>query len=799
MKKRIFLVVALCAAFMPSIAETEVLSADTSRVHDLDEVVVIQQAKEYLPLRQQPISSTVLTSMEMKTLGTRDIRELSSYVPSFVMPVYGSSYTPSVYVRGIGSRVNSPSVGFYVDGMPIVSKSAFNTHFYEIDRVDVLRGPQGTLYGLNTEGGMVRVYSKNPLNYQGTDIKLSAGTRFYRDVEAAHYAKLNSQLAFSVAGFYSGQNGFFKNALTGERADKCNDAGGKLHVVFQPQANLSFGLIADYQYTNQNAYPYGVLDLESNRVASPTQNVQSTYERNIFNTGFNVKYAGEGVDFSSNTSYQVLKDNILMDNDYTDLDFVSVNMRQLQNALTQEFTFKNNTPGRWHWTSGIFGSYQWLKTQAPTTFGTYFKTMMHMDAVEQMIYGQIQNSMAARMGEEAAAAAIAGRGGVHIGVDMVVPGVFRTPQFNLGLFHESSYDLTDRLTATLGLRYDYTDTRIDYDTNGQMDMLFSVLGVDARIQALSSFVHKESDHFQQLLPKFGLTYKLPNSSNVYATVAKGYRAGGFNVQMFGDVIQADIAGLQTQLMGQVQNVMANHEGVSLEVKHGTKDYENLRNTIAFKPEESWNYELGSHLNLFNNRLHFDLAAFYMQIRNQQLSVLSSLYGYGRVMVNAGKSYSCGVEASLRGQALDNHLAYALNYGYTHAAFKEYVTGEGEAAVDYKDKKVPFVPTHTLSAMADYRFDVHRSVLRSITLGANASAMGKLYWDEANTYGQDFYAVMGAHLMADFGAVSLNLWGRNLTNTHYNTFAFSSRATGQTVYSAQQGNPIQFGADVQIHF
>ena len=252
-------------------------------------------------------------------------------------------------------------------------------------------------------------------------------------------------------------------------------------------------------------------------------------------------------------------------------------------------------------------------------------------------------------------------------------------------------------------------------------------------------------------------------------------------------------------MSMMQGIMVSREGINIDMPHTTKDYENLRNTIAFKPETSWNYEVGSHLNLFGKAMHLDLSAFYMQITNQQLSVLSSLYGYGRVMVNAGKSYSCGVEAALRGQAFDDHLAYSLSYGYTHAAFKDYVTGEGEAMVDYKDKKVPFVPAHTLSAMADYTFDVNGSLLKGITIGANMNARGKTWWDEANTFSQKFYAVMGAHVLADCGAVSLNIWVRNLTNTHYNTFAFGSRATGDMVYSAQQGNPFQIGADLKIHF
>jgi outer membrane receptor protein involved in Fe transport len=191
----------------------------------------------------------------------------------------------------------------------------------------------------------------------------------------------------------------------------------------------------------------------------------------------------------------------------------------------------------------------------------------------------------------------------------------------------------------------------------------------------------------------------------------------------------------------------------------------------------------------------------MQIRNQQLSVFAEDYGYGRKMVNAGKSYSCGVEMTLRGSAVSNRLTWSLGYGYTHAAFKEYATktsARGEM-VDYKDKKVPFVPAHTLSAMADYRFDFENSALKSLTFGLNMNAQGKIWWDEANTYSQKFYAVLGAHIGADLGVCHLNLWARNLTDTKYNTFAFSSKATGQEVFMAQRGNPFQIGVDLSIHF
>ena len=800
MKKMMMTAFAVCTMLpVMAVTETETVVADTSRVYDLDEVVVVSQSKEYMKLRHQPMSSTVLTDNEIGSLGLRDLREISDYVPSFVMPNYGARFTSSIYVRGIGSRVNSPSMGIYVDDIPLMNKSAFNSHTWQLERVDVLRGPQGTLYGVNTEGGLVRQYTKSPLRHQGTDVSLGFGTHFYRNIEVAHYNKVNDQLAFSVAAFYDGTNGFWKNTLTDERADDMNEAGGRFRLIYQPTQRLSFDWISDYQYVRQKAYPYGILAPESGDVLTdPNQNHQSKYKRNMFNSGLAVKYQGSGFDFHSNTSYQLLKDNLFMDNDYSDVDFVTVDQSQLSNALTQEFTIKSNNQSRWHWTSGVFGSYTWLKTTAPNTFGSAFSQMMGQQ-IGGMIYQQMLKSMAARMGEEAAAAAIQRAGGVNIGMSLFVPCVFRTPQFNLGIFHQSDIDLTDHLTATLGLRYDYTHAKIDYDTRGNSVMDFDIMGQAAKIVATSIFAHTEKANFNQLLPKFGLTYKFNDGSNIYATVTKGYRAGGFNVQMFGDIIQSDV---QSGLQGVMQSAMQSRQDIMIVERVPTeKVYASLLDGIKFKPEESWNYELGTHLNLFDNLIHADLSVYYMQIRNQQLSVFTEDYGYGRKMVNAGKSYSCGLEMTLRGSALSNHLGWSLGYGYTHAAFKDYTTktsAKGDI-VDYKDNKVPFVPAHTLSAMVDYRLDINDSFIKSLTFGANMNAQGKIWWDEANTYSQKFYAVLGAHICADLNICKLNLWARNLTDTKYNTFAFSSKATGQEVFMAQRGNPFQMGFDLSFHF
>ena len=774
--------------------DTEELS-DSSKVIDLDEVVVVSQPKEQVRLRLQPVSSNVFGSEQLQQLHVRDLSQLSQYVPSFVMPSYGSRLTSSMYVRGIGSRINNPAVGVYYDNIPLMTKAAFNNHFYMLDRVDVLRGPQGSLYGMNTEGGLVRIYSKNPMNYQGTDIKLGIGTGLYSNVEVAHHHRPSEHLAWTIAGFYSGLKGFINNDNFDQKNDLTNEAGGKLRLIWQPNQQLKFDWTADYQYVNQNGFGYGELDINNNKVQDPATTIMNGYKRNMFTTGLSIGYETESLLFTSTTSYQYLKDLMLMDQDYMAPDYLRLSQAQKMNAITQEFVLRNHGTSRWQHATGLFGSYQWLNTNAPVLFGdgitgpigNAIANAMKNSMLQAMIGRFMGQGMSAQAAQTAAQAAV-DKMGVTMTAEMAVPGEYKTPSWNFAAFHESNILLGDNWKLTLGLRFNIDKVKIDYDALAYMNMTGGTANATATYHLTSHVQDSRSKSYTQLLPKIGLTYTLDeNIGNIYALVSKGYRAGGYNFQMFSDV-------LQTELNAHQQDAMRG----DYDVEHTAADYDAINETIAYKPEESWNYEIGTHLNLFGGSTHFDLALYFMQIRNQQLSHMSPVYNYGRIMTNAGKSHSCGLEATLRGKAIDNALDWAVTYAYTRAKFDEYdyslnpyATGD-DAVVNYDGNYVPFVPQHTLSAMIDWH-------IGKFTIGANMNGQGKIWWDEANTYAQKFYAVAGAHADYDFGPVLVSLWGRNLTNTHYNTFAVASSAVGGTHYFAQRATPIQVGLDVNIHF
>ena len=153
MRKNILFITSCLLAATTFAEDINTLPKDTTKVIDIEEVVVIASPKETGKLRETSYSRIFTLPKRYASKPNHHFKERESLVPNFFMPDYGSRLTSAIYIRGIGSRINTPAVGLYVDNIPYIDKSAFDFNFYDIERIDILRGPQGTLYGRNTMGG----------------------------------------------------------------------------------------------------------------------------------------------------------------------------------------------------------------------------------------------------------------------------------------------------------------------------------------------------------------------------------------------------------------------------------------------------------------------------------------------------------------------------------------------------------------------------------------------------------------------------------------------------------------------
>ncbi|WP_346855945.1 Plug domain-containing protein [uncultured Draconibacterium sp.] len=166
---------------------------DTTNIEDIiiDEVTV-KSPKEMPQVREVPASISLISARMLENNEIKSISDISSTVPNFFMIDYGSKLQSPVFIRGIGSRLGAPSVGLYVDNIPFSEKTTFGFDFFDIERIEVLRGPQGTLYGRNSMGGTINIFSKSPLYYDETNISVAAGNYGYFNGNINHYNNVSS-------------------------------------------------------------------------------------------------------------------------------------------------------------------------------------------------------------------------------------------------------------------------------------------------------------------------------------------------------------------------------------------------------------------------------------------------------------------------------------------------------------------------------------------------------------------------------------------------------------------------------
>lgn len=804
--------------FLPLLSPVLPVEADTLKNFNIEEVVVVASPKETSHLRRQALSVSLFDNEMLKHRNIGSVSGLSAYSPNLYMPDYGSRITSACYIRGIGSRINTPAIGLYVDNVPYTDKSAYNFHFQNIDRVDVLRGPQGTLYGRNTMGGLIRVFTSDPITHHGTDVSAGWTSRTGgRRVAATTYLHPADQMGLSLSGYYEGENGFYRNAATGKKQDGSEAAGGRLRWSWKPSHVVKLDWTASYEYSDEDACPYfhiGQTPVENSTssVKNPTtpagnpaspslaQNRPSSYRRHLFNTGIGVEHNLPRVVLSSITAYQHLDDRLFMDQDFTAADIFSLEQKQYLHTLSEEIALKSPAgKRRWQWTTGVFGMYQYLRTRCPVTF--------YADGISYL------NSQLASVMPEKPAISLG-----FTGQTLPFAAKLVTPSANAALFHQSVVNdlFVKGLSLTLGLRidYDYRELRLASGTASAVPYHFGMsmgpaMSFDTDLTANPVLNGRLYNRSWQFLPKGAINYAFGNGrGNAYFSVSKGYRSGGYNIQAYSDLCQSL---LQREMMLGVkdysiatinrlplpetvkENAIKGMSAVLDKYTPGAPDTE----TLYYKPEYTWNYEAGTHLNLLGNTLQIDLAAFYMKTRDQQLARFAAS-GMGRVMVNAGRSRSLGMEAAVRSLLLDERLQLAASYGYTHAVFTNYDLGTSATgqAIDYTDNRVPFVPEHTFSASADFRQPLAHKVFKAWSVGSDVRGAGSVVWNEANTFSQDFYANLAARIGLELaGNVQVEAWGRNLTNSRYATFSFDSMQRR----FAQYNNPRHFGIDIKWHF
>lgn len=367
--------------------------------------------------------------------------------------------------------------------------------------------------------------------------------------------------------------------------------------------------------------------------------------------------------------------------------------------------------------------------------------------------------------------------------ELYIPGNFATPSYGVALFHQSTYDnlFTERLSLTAGIRADYEKQKMNYDSEAKMNMkaIFITTGREMDISQMyeaSAMNERLSQDFWQILPKVSLKYECTPRTFTYLSASKGYKAGGYNVQMSADLMQGR---MQYDMMKAFEKMIGT----------AVPEPPSAQEIISYKPETSWNYELGTRSELMENRMQAELTFFYMDVKDLQITRFVNS-GNGRILANAGKAESYGTEFTLR-TLISDELSADVNYGYTHATFRNYNNGKE----DFKGRFIPYAPRHTFSLGLQYTKLFRDAWIDQFTISQQYNGAGKIFWTEQNTISQSYYGTLNAKIGVRKGKLRLDLWGRNLTNTDYAAFYFESFGNP----FIQKGKPAQFGAELSVAF
>lgn len=690
-------------------------------------------------------SATGINRQTITREGINSIKTAASLVPNLFVPDYGSRMTSTIYVRGIGARMDQPAVGLTIDNMPVMCKENYDLDIMDIDHIEVLRGPQSAMFGRNTMGGVINIYTLSPFTYQGTRAMVEGASRGSWRAGASHYQRWD-KFALSGSLAMNGTSGEFTNLYNGHKCDWEKQGNARVKLSWTDHLFTIVSNTLSANFSRQGGYPY-------ERVSTGTIAYNDTcfYRRTSVSDALSVQHRIDNVDLNAVASYQYLNDNMTLDQDFTPLPYFTLTQARKEHAATLDVIGRsrwqiNLSGGNYSWIGGLSAFYRHINMNAPVTF---------LDTgISELIEKHRNNAVPA----------------YPIAWDerqFVLGSHFKAPTWGVALYHSSEYKWK-KLSLRANLRLDYEHAALNYN---------SVTHTGYNIMHNGSvFAHEPIDiddtgrlhkHYLQLLPSFTATYNLNERNNVRVTISRGSKAGGYNTQMFSDV-------LQQRLMGMM----------------GIGSTYDVNSVVGYKPESAWNYELGAHIE--KNKVTLNLNMFYTQCRNLQLTVFPDGNTTGRMMTNAGRSRNMGVEASIAWQPR-KETGITVSYGFTHAKFIEYNDGKA----DYKDKIVPYVPAHTLYASAHNRWQVRScgNWLTGITLSGNVKCAGRIYWNEKNSLSQPFYALMGAELTLEGRHHTLELWARNLTGTQYKTFYFVSMSRE----FLQRGHGRTLGATLRMQF
>ena len=759
---------------------------------DAGEIIVTATRKEQ-SLSKVAESVSAFTAKKLDIQGIKSFADVAKFTPG----VAYSADSHDISIRGISSTAGSSTTGVYIDDTPVQARNlGLNSNntlptVFDLNRVEVLRGPQGTLFGAGSEGGTVRYITNQPSLTHFSALghaeiaSTDGGAASYEGGVAMGGPLVEDKLGFRLSAWARRDGGWVDRVdyqtlgVTDKNANRTDTLALRAAVTWKPTPNLTITPGINYQKRDQHnhdeywlaisnpangVYLSGTPDrqadpdrfylptLKIDFDAGPVRFISDTsyynrkervngYSGTLYNLSYFQHFLGSGADPLGNDCVSCTELTALLTPTGPNLpgfgSYVSQNLiTNSQQNFTQEFRIQSNSPtARLQWTAGFFYSHN-------TQRSTEEIRDPQLGALSQYLWGE---TTLQAWGQDLLAN----------GDDYINDTKAHDRQ--IALFADATFSITDKLKVTGGLRYAWTHFDFANLNDGPQDLLDNG-GVPATVAG--------SKDEKPFTPKFGVSYQITPDDMVYATASKGYRIGGATPPL---PAVACGPGFPT----------------------------------SYNSDSVWSYEAGTKDRFFDRKLQVSASAYYIRWNNIQQAFYVPACGI-QFTTNAGQAVSQGFD--FQGQWQVSHgLSLEAAVGYTHARFTQTALDANGDVLNAKGDSLNVAPwTVTLGAQYSFKIADQDAFVRA-DYEYQSRRNTPVPNEDPNTAFYDQGLVpdpatnqVSARAGLTFGKWDVAVFANNLLNAHPQ-LGLTHQDSGTTLYEATTLRPRTIGLAASVHY
>jgi iron complex outermembrane receptor protein len=708
----------VAGALVTVMALPSVAPAQTAEPAQLEEVTVTARKREE-SFRDVPITVNVFTAQQIESAGIERPAEFIKLVPNMTLVETQNAGNAFVVVRGVSQARNSePSVAVLVDGVLETNPAEFNQQLFDIDQIEVLKGPQGALYGRNAIGGAIIIRTKPPTEEFRGQVKLAYDNGPGERVQGAVSGPLGSSgLKFSASGSYYNTEGYIPSTFLGGDADPVNDRSARLRLLYNPTDVFSADFrVAGSKLRTQALYfviprsdeanPFSSFTTppDANDVTTPIRvNNRGENKRDLYTASAKLDFQIGGGTLTSVSAYNNTREILTGDAfDFRPRDTavfaflpnIGIDLNQSQflsvESYSQELRFSSPSEGRIRWIGGAYFVHtdRFISTGNMVDFGAGVYPVYRTPSTNPL------NPQATFLSDS-------------------------QDQDAWALFGDVTFELTDRLELDTALRYD-EDKR---ENTTETPQVFLNQTLDPN--AVSG--QKRKHTWSEAQPKATLRFKPTPDTTVYGGWSRGFRSGGFN---------------QT--------------GVGVVALNSDPPIFGVQDLFEAEVADTW--EVGAKGQFLDRRLNAGLSLYRTESENSYFFVFlaaNSTQNLG----NIPKVIYKGAELELNARFTDQWTGY-VSYGYTDSEITE-----APAGTNFRGNQAPLVSRSTLNIGTEFRQPLGGGL--NGLLRIDFQEIGRTWWDPQNSTSRDPVDLLDLRLGVEGESWSVTAWSKNLTDEKYN--------------------------------